>query len=373
MARLIDTTLREGEQTPGLYLSPTVKKQIFAGLARCGVDEIELGVATAANTDLAELCGYARDHFPRQPFSLWCRCKEEDIRLAATLSPAVLSLSIPASDLHLEKKLGRDRSWALTTVAFSVRLAVSLGIKKVALGLEDASRADRPFLRELAALAREAGAFRIRVADTVGIADPVMMAELVGLMAGNGLEVAVHCHNDFGMATANTLSAFRHGAKWGDVTILGLGERAGNSRLEEVLAYLVLQEDNPKYHLAEMLALCRQVARETGRQIPPHQPLLGTNIFICESGIHQQGILADPATYEPFAPERVGKTRKFLVGKGVGRHGLAATLERLHIPRPADGDLLHLWQRLRCQATQLHRPLHDQEIYQLAIEASTSS
>ena len=373
MPRLIDTTLREGEQTPGLHLSLAAKKCIFAGLVKTGVDEIELGVATSANPDLAELCSYADDHFPLQPISLWCRCREEDIRFAATLRPSILSLSIPASDLHLEKKLGKNRSWAAARVAISVRLALSLGINKVALGLEDASRADRAFLSELAEVARQSGAFRIRLADTVGIADPAMITDLVKLMAGRGLEVAVHCHNDFGMATANTINAFQHGATWGDVTILGLGERAGNSRLEEVMAYLALQKGDERYNVPESIILCHQVAAETGREIPSHQPLLGSAIFTCESGIHQHGILADPTTYEPFAPEIVGKKRKLLVGPGSGRHGLADALDNLELPKPVDGDLQHLWQCMRKKATRLRRPLHDQELYQLAMNPAALS
>jgi homocitrate synthase NifV len=176
MPRLIDTTLREGEQTPGLHLCLTAKKRLFAGLTKTGVDEIELGMASAANPDLAELVSFADTHFPLQPFSLWCRCRKEDIRLAASLRPSVLALSIPTSDLHLKKKLKRDRAWASAQVATSIRLALALGVPKVALGLEDASRADHGFLVEITEIARGAGAFRIRIADTVGIADPAMIA-----------------------------------------------------------------------------------------------------------------------------------------------------------------------------------------------------
>lgn len=368
MPRLIDTTLREGEQTAGLHLTPAAKRDIFTGLTRTGVDEIELGVATSANSDLPGLCSFAKAHFPRQSFSLWCRCRKEDIRFAASLRPAVLSLSIPASDLHLEKKLGKDRAWALATATEAICLGRSLGINKIALGLEDGSRADPAFLAGVATVAREAGAFRIRLADTVGIADPALIAKLVQVLDNHGLEVAVHCHNDFGMATANTIHAFRAGALWGDVTILGLGERAGNSRLEEVMAYLALQKGEEKYKVAEVVKLCRQVAKESGRLIPSHQPLLGAAIFACQSGLHQQGLLADPATYEPFAPELVGTKRKLLMATGSGRHGLAATLERLELPRLNDGDLHHLWQRMRAKASALRRPLRDQELYQLALD-----
>lgn len=365
MPRLIDTTLREGEQTPGLHLRLATKKRIVAGLTQTAVDEIELGVVSAANPDLAALVRHLATHFPCQPFSLWCRCRADDIRLAASLRPTVLALSIPASDLHLQKKFNKDRAWARSQVATSIRQARELGLARVALGLEDASRADPAFLRELAVVARAAGAFRLRLADTVGIAEPAMMGELVQAVAGCGLEVAVHCHNDFGMATANTLHAFRNGALWGDATLLGLGERAGNCRLEEIMAYLVLQKGEKQYDLAALVKLCRQVARATGRDIVPHQPLLGADIFTCQSGIHQQGLLADPTTYEPFAPERVGATRKLLMGSGSGHHGLAAALARLQLPRPSRDELNALGLHLRRQAARLGRPLYDHELCRL--------
>ncbi len=368
MPRLIDTTLREGEQTPGVHFPLALKKVIVSGLARAGVGEIELGVATAENPDLIALHSYASDHFPHQSFSLWCRCREEDIRFAASLQPSVLSLSIPASDLHLAKKFGKDRVWACRQVAASVHLALSLGIKRVSLGLEDSSRADRDFLNLLVRVAKEAGVFRVRLADTVGIADPEMIGELVKIVEKSGIEVAVHCHNDFGMATANTIAAFGAGAKWGDVTLLGLGERAGNSRIEEVMGYLSLQKGVSGYDINKVLKLSQKVAELTSRQVPSNQPLLGSDIFACQSGIHQHGLLADPATYEPFAPELVGKKRKLLVGATSGRHGLMATLERLGLPRLEDHDLHHLWQRIRTKASHMRRPLHDQELYQLATE-----
>lgn len=371
MPKLIDTTLREGEQTPNIHFSLAVKKRIFTGLTHANVDEIELGIATPTNLDLPKLSTYAHNHFPRQSVALWCRCHADDIRYAASLHPSVLSLSIPATDLHLQKKLGKDRSWALATVADSIGLARSLGVKRVALGLEDGSRADPSFLRELARVAQGAGAFRLRLADTVGIADPALIASLVEILAESGLEVAVHCHNDFGMATANTINAFNHGAKWGDVTLLGLGERAGNSRVEEVMAYLALQKGVAHYDLSALVAISRMLAAEIKRPIASNQPLLGADIFTCESGIHQQGILADPATYEPFAPERVGGKRKLVMGATSGRHGLAAALHALELARPGEHDLYLLWQAMRTKAGKLRRPLHDQELSELALAASS--
>lgn len=363
---LIDTTLREGGQTAGLCLSLTVKKCIVAGLVAAGIDEIELGVANEECRDVKVLCDYVGRKFPQQAWSLWCRCRPADIRFAATLAPRVLSLSIPASDRQLAGKFGRGRSWALDRAVQAIHLARSLGIERVSLGLEDASRAHQPFLGDLARAACKAGAFRLRLADTVGIADPDLMAELVQGVAGAGLQVAVHCHNDFGMATANTMAAFGAGAQWGDVTLLGLGERAGNSRTEEVMAYLAIRQAVTKYKVAELLELCRRVARLTNQQITARRPLLGSAIFDCESGIHQHALLKEPALYEPYSPALVGGRRTLVMGAGSGRHALAAALDHLGLPRPTAADLHHLWQRMRAMATLLRRPLTSGELRALA-------
>jgi len=302
LAKIIDTTLREGEQAPGVYFDLEVKKQIIDGLAGVAVDEIEIGISSRENDDLEPLAEYVRNTYPQQAFSLWCRCLAADISHGASLRPACLSLSIPASDLHLEKKLGKDRGWAVKQLKQSIQQALAAGVPRVAVGLEDASRADTVFVRELAQAAEEAGAFRLRLADTVGICTPSTIARLLDEMSGVKLELGVHCHNDFGMATANTVTALEHGAVWGDVTLLGLGERAGNSRLEEVLAFLVLQKKTGDYDLAGLPGLSRMVARECGQDISLSRPIIGTNLFSCETGIHLQGIVADPATYEPFDP-----------------------------------------------------------------------
>ena len=360
--RIIDTTLREGEQAPGVYFDLKVKKQIVDGLVEVGVDEIELGVASRENDDLAPLAEYIRTAYPQQAFSLWCRCMEADVHHGASLTPDCLSLSIPASDLHLEKKLGKDRRWALRQLRKSIKQALAAGVPKVALGLEDASRADIGFVLELARAAEEAGAFRLRLADTVGICSPTDIARLLEKMSGLEMELGVHCHNDFGMATANTITGLENGALWGDATLLGLGERAGNCRLEEVLAFITLQKKTGTYNITAVSDLSRMVAQECRQEIPLTRPVIGANLFSCETGIHLQGIMADPVTYEPFDPESVGAKRTLLIGPQAGRRSICATLSRLGMTLPDEPGLVHLTRRVRSLAVSLQRPLSDREI-----------
>ena len=366
MAQIIDTTLREGEQAPGVFFSLKAKKKILTGLAGLGVDEVEIGIAAPGNSDLAPLCGFIRATLPQQRFSLWCRCREEDIHFAAGLRPSVLALSIPASDLHLTKKLGKNRDWAVRLLQQSIKTALKAGIPRIAVGLEDATRAESDFVRQLAQAAYSAGAFRLRLADTVGIADPTKIMTMLSCFKGINMELGVHCHNDFGMATANSITGLEHGATWADVTILGLGERAGNSRLEEVLSYLVFQKKTGKYNPAGLRELSDYVARKTAKEISPTRPILGSKLFTCESGIHLQGLMADPATYEPYDPEFVGHRRKILIGSKSGRRSIAATLKRLGLPRLEDATLTLVTKRIRSHAGKRKRPLDDHEIVRLA-------
>ncbi|MCF8057130.1 MAG: pyruvate carboxyltransferase [Desulfocapsa sp.] len=365
--KIIDTTLREGEQSPGVFFDHSLKKRIIQGLTGLGIDEIEIGVASEKHGDLGPLTEHIHREHPHQDFSLWCRCHKADISYAASLRPTCIALSIPASDLHLEKKLGKDREWAVRQLKHSIHQAHTEGISRVSVGLEDASRADSGFVRKLARVAEESGAFRLRLADTVGIATPVTIIRMLEALKGLKMELGVHCHNDFGMATANTITALDHGALWGDVTLLGLGERAGNSRLEEVIAFLSLQKKTETYTLQGLPELSRMVAGESGQEIEPTRPIIGKNIFSCETGIHLQGIMADPSTYEPYAPELVGASRKLLIGRMAGQRSIAATLARLGLPLPDESRLTRLTRQIRSLAAREERSLPDHEIRKLAI------
>jgi len=378
MRGLIDTTLREGGQTVGVDFSLAEKISIIEHLLAVGIEEIELGVAAVLDGSLRPLVRAARSltaakPAPRPRLALWCRCREEDIRYAAGLGPDVLSLSIPASDLHIREKLGSDREGVRGLLIRAVELARSCSIPVVSVGFEDSTRAEIRFLEELTQLARRGGAGRVRLADTVGICTPARLAELVRrLRKAAAVEVAVHTHNDFGMATANAIAALEAGADWADVTVLGLGERAGNARLEEVAGWLALAPNRENgaaaYDAARLKALCRTVAAASGREIAGHHPVVGEKIFTCESGLHLQGLYRNPATYEPYGPEAVGGERCLLLGGKAGRQAVRERFARLGISLSRTG-LETMAIRVRELSRRCRRPLNDSDLAALAVEA----
>lgn len=366
MLGLIDTTLREGAQTPGVLFSIQQKIAIAKALAEIGIEEMELGVATRQDFDLPALVAACRDFTCCPRLALWCRCQVEDITFAASLRPDVLSLSLPASDLHITKRLKKTPAWVLTNLKGSVRLAKDLGVEVLSLGIEDSSRANPEFLSEMIAAAAAAGVQRIRFADTVGILTPNKTGVLIASYQRQypALELAFHGHNDFGLATANALSALEAGAHWADVTVLGLGERAGCARLEELIGLLTLVQHKKKYLVDRLPPLCALVAAAAGRPIAANHPLVGSAIFTCESGLHVHGLLAEPASYEPFPPERLRSQRTVLLGAKSGSQAVAGYCTRLGISPTTS--IPALVAKIRQRATELGRPLLDAEIRCLA-------
>ena len=332
--RIIDTTLREGEQTPGVLFTLAQKRTILDGLAAIGVAEIEIGIASPLISDLDSLIRHSRNSHPTQRLSLWSRCRRDDIAVARRLKPDILSLSMPVSDLHLVQRLGKDRTWARRQMGMAIDLALDYDLR-VSVGFEDASRAEPEFLQEMATLAEQSGAERLRLADTVGICSPARMSRMVEnvRMTVTNCQLAVHTHNDFGMATANAVAALEAGATWADGTILGLGERAGCARLEELVGYLAIAGETGGLAPARLRGLAEYVAAITANPIEPARPIIGRRIFTCETGLHLQGLQQNPSTYEPYAPEHVGAERKLIYGAKCGRRALAGRLSSLgHIP-----------------------------------------
>ncbi len=327
--RIIDTTLREGEQTPGLSFSFAEKMAIVGGLVKIGIAEIEAGIASPLAVGLGDFLDACRKAHAGLAISLWCRCRSEDIAWAAELGPDILSLSIPVSDLHLNQRLGKGRDWARRAMLAAIAEARSLGLR-VAVGFEDASRAEPGFLVEMAGSAHRQGAERLRLADTVGICSPVEMARLVTLIKEEvpGCTLAVHTHNDFGMASANAVAALEAGAGWADATILGLGERSGCARLEELVGFLCLTNRNSSMAPEHLGRLADYVAKVAAVRIEPSRPVIGERIFTCETGLHLQGLQRDPRTYEPYPPERVGAERRLLFGAKSGRRAVGDCLAR---------------------------------------------
>ena len=365
---LIDTTLREGEQAYGVYFDPPTKAHIARELARAGVEEIELG--WVGQEELPGLLDQARGHCGKAHLSLWSPMREADVRRAAGLSPDRLNLGVPVSDRHIRLRLGLDRPRLLALITREVGRAVSLGLPMVSVGLEDVTRADLDFALEAARTALSAGARRIRIADTVGLASPLEMADLVRAFIEGGVPcLAVHCHNDFGMATANAVTALAAGAEAVDVSVLGLGERAGIAALEEVCASLELREKGRRaYDLHRIGALCRNVAQAAGRAIGPDKSVTGGRIFSCETGLHVQGIKESPALFEPFPAEAVGGRRVLSVGKKSGRGAVRFALEGLGLKCPPEA-LPDMVQRVRSTSARLGRPLNREELKRLARSA----
>jgi len=362
---IVDTTLREGEQAPGICFSLVEKKRILDGLVRVGVTEAELGISSKLHPCTGPLINYCRKNHPKLKLSLWSRCLRDDINHALKLAPDILSLSVPVSDIHLRDRLCKDRSWARKTMEVSIDFARQKGLA-VSIGFEDATRSDPDFLIKMAKSAEWHGAERIRVADTVGIASPTQMAQLISTLKKtlSSSRLAVHTHNDFGMATANAVAALEAGASSVDAVVLGLGERTGCARLEEIVGYLSLARGVNSLKAEFLKPLAHYMAQITGRTIAGNRPVIGDDIFTCETGLHLQGLQNRPETYEPFNPERVRAKRKLLFGQKSGRR---AILQRLRQLNSAFSDDItdSTIQMIRETSSKLQRPLNDSELIHL--------
>ncbi|MFT8396193.1 hypothetical protein [Propionibacterium sp.] len=363
-ARLIDSTLREGSQAVVPYLSPDQKAAVIAGLGSIGVEEIELGHAVTelayGSEPLTGLMAAAAENAPQARRAIWCRARAEDIRTAAALGPEVVSFALPISDRHLASRLHKDRDWALAEIGRLVTVSREAGVSYVSIGLEDATRADPGFLDEIAEAAAQAGADRLRIPDTVGICSPVQLAEIVTSVKSRfDGEVGVHVHNDFGMATASAICAMEAGADWADVSVLGLGERAGISKLEEVAAWLSVRA-GCHYDLLAARETAEMLSEWVQRPIEPQAPVIGSGIFTAESGLHVAGLAADPATYEPYPPELVGAKRSLRLGRNSGRSAVMALL-----PGASD-DVIEETARLRAEAAKQNHALDADQVRRLA-------
>ena len=328
--RIFDTTLRDGEQTLGVSLSPDQKLAIAKKLDELGVDAIEAGFPVISEGELRAVKMITSEGLSCEIAGL-TRTIKKDIDAAVDAGLSYIHTFIATSDIHLEHKLKMTRDQALEKAIEAVEYGKSRGLQ-VEFSAEDASRTDREFLKKVFGDVAKAGADRVNIPDTVGYSTPEYMAEITqDTIEATKLPVSVHCHNDFGLAVANALSGIHAGAACAHVTVNGIGERAGNASLEEFsmalkcLPYEQNYETNIKSEL--IYDTSRFIAKTVGIIVQPNKAIVGANAFGHESGIHTHGVLNNPLTYEPISPELVGRKRWLKVGKHAGVHGMNAMLK----------------------------------------------
>jgi len=319
----LDTTLRDGEQAPGISLSPAEKADIAGRLDDAGVSVIEAGSA-CTSAEEQKAISRVTDLDLDATVTSFARGVQSDIEKAIDCGVDGVNLVVPASDRHVETKIGSDRESTITSTVELVSYAKDHDLWVEVLG-EDGSRADLEFLEELMGKSLEAGADRVCYCDTVGHAGPERTYEVVERLAALG-PTSTHTHDDLGLGVTNALASIAAGADLIHATVNGIGERAGNVALEEVAIALFHCYDIETVELTELYGLAERVAEATGVPLAPNKAVVGQNTFAHESGIHTDGTLKDDAMYEPYPPETVGRERRLVLGKHAGRAGVTAAL-----------------------------------------------
>ena len=359
--QIVDTTLRDGEQTAGVVFANNEKVRIAKLLDALGVHQIEAGIPAMGGDEQEAIRSIVKADL-RASIMAWNRAVIKDLEASLECGVDAVAISISTSDIHIKHKLQTSRDWVLKHMTDAVAFAKSHDLY-VSVNAEDASRSDMDFLIKFGREARDAGADRLRYCDTVGIMEPfTIWVRGRTLRDATGLDIEMHTHNDFGMATANALAGVRGGAKFVGVTINGLGERAGNAALEEVvmaLKYVAKIDLNFKTDMFREAS--EYVARASGRELPVWKAIVGTNMFAHESGIHADGVLKDASTYEVFAPEEVGLERQIVIGKHSGTRALVAKFLEYGITLTRE-DAQLLLPKVRETSVALKRALFDKEL-----------
>ncbi|MCL5290943.1 MAG: homocitrate synthase [Actinobacteria bacterium] len=356
-----DTTLRDGEQTAGVVFSNHEKMRIAQLLEAVGVHQIEVGIPAMGGDEKATIKRIV-DLDLNTSILAWNRAVTDDIQHSIDTGVDTVAISIAVSDIHIEHKLKKSRQWVIDQIKKCVDFAKANNLY-VSVNGEDASRADIEYLVRFVLAAKESGADRFRFCDTIGILDPFQTYNAIKtLIEQTGLEVEMHTHDDFGMATANAIAGVKAGASWVNTTVNGLGERAGNAALEEVVMAMKYIGGLDVGIKTEMFReLSEYVAGASARTIPIWKSIVGTNVFAHESGIHADGILKNPLTYEVFTPEEVGLERQLVIGKHSGTHSIVCKFKEYGIELGED-EARDILSQVRKLSVELKRALFDKEL-----------
>lgn len=356
-----DTTLRDGEQTAGIVFSTEDKIFIAKMLDEAGADEIEAGVPVMGGQEKKAI-KEINELGLKAKIVGWNRAKIEDIYSSLDAGLKVIHVSIPISKIHLEYKLKKDFQYIKTHLIDILRILSKEGVE-YSVGGEDSSRTEESTVMEIIKIAKEEGAYKYRYSDTVGILNPLKTYKIIKKLTSfyKDIAIEIHTHNDFGMASANSVSALTAGADSLSGSISGIGERAGNCALEEVIAYFNFIENKKiNFDLIKAKKIAEFISKITKRTVPLSKPIFGKNIFYHEAGIHTDGILKNPINYEAYPPEYVGAKRKLLVGKHSGSSIIKYKLDKMGF-KITDADAKNILDTVKTESAKLKRCLTDKE------------
>lgn len=362
---IVDTTLRDGEQTAGVVFANQEKVIIAEMLSELGVDQLEVGIPTMGGDEKEAIKQIVKRNNGKKSIMAWNRAVISDIEESIDCGVDAVAISVSVSDIHIKHKLRTSREWVLENMIKSVEFAKKNGLY-VSVNGEDASRADNEFLVEFITEAKKAGADRFRYCDTVGIMEPFSIrSNIEELYKRTEFDIEMHTHNDFGMATANAIAGIMGGASHVGVTVNGLGERAGNAALEEVLMSLIYVYGYKADVDTKMFReVSEYVSMASGRQLPVWKAIVGDNMFAHESGIHADGAIKNPKNYEAFDPDIVGLQRQMVIGKHSGKAGIINKFKEYNI-QLNDEQAKIILEMVRAASVRLKRTLFDKELVKL--------
>lgn len=359
--KIVDTTLRDGEQTAGVAFANHEKVTIAQTLSDMGIDQLEVGIPTMGGDEKATIKAICKRNL-NSSIMAWNRAVITDIEQSIDCGVDAVAISLSVSDIHIEHKLKKSRQWVLDNMYNAVTYAKKNGLY-ISVNGEDASRADTDFLIEFINLAKEAGADRFRYCDTVGVMDPFTIRDTIEkIHKATNFDIEMHTHNDFGMATANAIAGIVGGANHIGVTVNGLGERAGNAALEEVIMALkIVYGYETDIDTTKFREISKYVSQASGRQLPDWKAIVGINMFRHESGIHADGAMKNPKNYEAFDPSEVGLERQIVIGKHSGKAAIINKFEEyaINLSQEEAEAMLEL---VRQTSVRMKRNLFDKEL-----------